>query len=91
MQSVGMTALNGRLSEYVRLAAAGETVLITEGDRVVAEIRPPRETVPNDWLTAPVMSADSTPPTSDPVAPLHELVAELQEDRDESGADRFSR
>lgn len=36
--------LNSRLSEYIRLAASGETVLVTDRDRVVAEIGPPRPT-----------------------------------------------
>ena len=31
-------------SEYVRLAAGGETVLVTDRDRVVAEIGPPHPT-----------------------------------------------
>ena len=44
MKSVGIKILNSRLSEYVRLAASGETVLVTDRDRVVAEIGPPRET-----------------------------------------------
>ena len=39
MKSVGIKILNSRLSEYVRLAASGETVLVTDRDRVVAEIR----------------------------------------------------
>ena len=30
-----------RLSDYVRLAASGETVLVTDRDRVVAELGPP--------------------------------------------------
>ena len=42
MQSVGIKALKNKLSEYVRAAAAGETVLVTDRGRVVAEIVPPR-------------------------------------------------
>ena len=38
MRAVGLKALKNKLSEYVRLAAGGETVLITDRDRVVAEI-----------------------------------------------------
>jgi len=34
--------LKNKLSEYVRLAASGETVLVTDRDRVVAELGPPR-------------------------------------------------
>ncbi|WP_375462258.1 type II toxin-antitoxin system Phd/YefM family antitoxin [uncultured Enterovirga sp.] len=42
MRSVGIKALKNRLSEYVRAAAAGEIVLVTDRDRVVAELVPPR-------------------------------------------------
>ena len=42
MRSVGLKVLNNKLSEYLRLAASGETVLVTDRDRVVAEIVPPR-------------------------------------------------
>jgi hypothetical protein len=34
MRSVGLKILKNKLSEYVRLAAGGETILITDGDRV---------------------------------------------------------
>jgi antitoxin (DNA-binding transcriptional repressor) of toxin-antitoxin stability system len=39
---VGIKQLKAKLSEYVRLAKAGETVLVTERDEVVAELRPAR-------------------------------------------------
>ena len=41
MKSVGVKQLKARLSEYLRLVRTGETVLITDRDEVVAEIRPP--------------------------------------------------
>jgi hypothetical protein len=41
MRSVGIKHLKSQLSEYIRLAAAGETVLVTDRDRVVAELGPP--------------------------------------------------
>jgi prevent-host-death family protein len=41
MHTVGIKTLKNRLSEYVRLAAQGETVLISDRDRVVAELVPP--------------------------------------------------
>lgn len=44
MRSVGIKTLKDKLSEYVRLAQQGEVVLITDRDRVVAELSPPRET-----------------------------------------------
>ena len=39
MRAVGLKILKNKLSEYVRLAASGETVLVTDRDRVVAGIR----------------------------------------------------
>ena len=39
---MGLKVLKNKLSEYVRLAAGGEVVLITDRDRVVAELVPPR-------------------------------------------------
>ena len=57
MRSVGIKALNSRLSEYVRLAAGGETVLVTDRDQVVAEIGPPRET--RSPVLADAMLADA--------------------------------
>jgi prevent-host-death family protein len=41
MRAVGLKVLKNKLSEYVRLVASGETVLITDRDRVVAELVPP--------------------------------------------------
>jgi antitoxin (DNA-binding transcriptional repressor) of toxin-antitoxin stability system len=46
MKVVGIKQLKARLSAYVRLAKAGETVLVTEGDEVVAELRPSRRQTP---------------------------------------------
>jgi antitoxin (DNA-binding transcriptional repressor) of toxin-antitoxin stability system len=42
MKAVGVKQLKARLSEYLRLAKAGETVLVTERDEVIAELRPAR-------------------------------------------------
>ena len=88
--------LNNRLSEYVRLAASGETVLVTDGDRVVAEIGPPTsirspvladallaEAVRKGWLTPPLLPAAGEPRTPGPVAPLGDLLSELESDRGE--------
>ena len=41
MRTTGVRELKDRLSEYVRLAASGEIVLITHRGRVVAELRSP--------------------------------------------------
>ncbi len=95
MRAVGVKELKNRLSEYLRLVAAGETVLVTDRDRVVAELAPPREhrsplladavladAVRRGWLTPPVGAAEAAPP-SQPVARLKELLAELDRDRED--------
>ena len=41
MRAVGLKELKNRLSEYVRIASRGERVLVTNRDRVVAELVPP--------------------------------------------------
>lgn len=56
MRTVGIKVLKNKLSEYVRLAAQGETVLISDRDRVVAELVPPRAARAGD--VADVMLAD---------------------------------
>ena len=94
MRAVGVKVLKNRLSEFVKLAASGETILVTDRERVVAELVPPRqgrETVLADalladavrqgWITAPVV-APSTPPPTSPVARLADLVRELRDDRE---------
>lgn len=89
MRSVGIELLNSRLSEYVRLAASGETILVTDRGRVVAELGPPRETrspvLADAFLagavTPPTLSASGPPPTPPPVARLDEVLAELEENR----------
>lgn len=93
MRSVGVKMLKNKLSEYLRLAAAGETVLVTDRDRVVAELIPPREgrsaavadaflaeAVRNGWLTAPALHGEGPPPRQ-PVAAGADLLAELRDDR----------
>ena len=96
MRSVGLKVLKNKLSEYVRLAASGETVLVTDHDRVVAEITAPTvtrspiladavlaEAVRKGWLTPPALPNAGMPPTPTPVAPLREILAELEDDRHE--------
>lgn len=95
MRAVGIKVLKNKLSEYVRLAAGGETILVTDRDRVVAELRPPRpdrstwladaqlaEAVRHGWVTPPT-EPGTEPPEGLPVAPLAELLAELEADRAE--------
>jgi antitoxin (DNA-binding transcriptional repressor) of toxin-antitoxin stability system len=96
MRSVGLKVLKNKLSEYIHPAASGETVLVTDGDKVVAQISAPdpsrsplladavlAEAVRKGWLTPPVLGGSSAPPASKPVASLCELLAESDLDRSE--------
>ena len=40
MKAIGVKKLKAHLSEYLRLVRAGETVLVTDRDEVIAELRP---------------------------------------------------
>jgi antitoxin (DNA-binding transcriptional repressor) of toxin-antitoxin stability system len=95
MRSVGLKVLKNKLSEYVRLAAGGETVLVTDRDRVVAELIPPQagrsplladallaQAVREGWLTPPTLVSHEPPPRK-PVMRFRELMRELQHDRDD--------
>jgi len=95
MRSVDLKVLKDELGEYIRLAAAGETVLIVDRDDVVAQITAPdattRDSSPVDdvradavrsvWLTPPAITARGMPAATRPAAPLADLLAELEADR----------
>jgi prevent-host-death family protein len=93
MRSVGIKELKNKLSEYIRLVSQGETVLVTDRDRVVAEISPLRpgrsesvvdaalaEAVKKGWLTPPVLRQ---PPPRIPVATASEILGDLNAAREE--------
>jgi len=93
MRAIGLKALKNKLSEYVRLVAGGETVLVTDRDRVVAEIVPPRsgrapmladamlaDAVRRGWITPPTLTSESPPPRK-PVMRFQDLMSELGRDR----------
>ncbi len=95
MRSVGLKVLKNKLSEYVRLAAGGETVLVTDRDRVVAELAPPRverspfvrdailaKAVREGWISPPVMPQSGAPPRR-PVCSWTELQRELEDARED--------
>ena len=42
MKAVGIKQLKARLSEYLREVRRGETLLVTDRDEVIAELRPAR-------------------------------------------------
>ncbi|MGC2202982.1 MAG: type II toxin-antitoxin system prevent-host-death family antitoxin [Stellaceae bacterium] len=92
MRKVGLKVLKNKLSEYVRLAAAGETIVITDRNRVVAEIVPPRPEpesviergVREGWIRPAVRGADWPPrPMPVPGLTFEQLMADLERDRED--------
>jgi len=85
--------LKNKLSEYVRRAASGETILITDRDRVVAELTPPDPSravrvadavlsnAVRDGLLTPPLTPPGPPPETTSVATLEEILAGLDADR----------
>ena len=85
MKIVGLKVLKNKLSEYVRAAAAGETIVITDRGRPIAEIRAPCAEEPavdgrplsafeqhgmqEGWLR-PATIRDGSPPPGKPVPGL---------------------
>jgi prevent-host-death family protein len=90
MRTVGLKTLKNKLSEYVRLAASGETVVITDRNRIVAEIVPPRRDtnaffergMREGWLSPPSNPTGESPPRHK-VVPFDELMQELERDRED--------
>ena len=95
MRAVGLKVLKNKLSEYVRLAERGETVLVTDRDRVVAEIVPPdksrsplladallADAMRQGLITPPALPSTDVPPRK-PVTSFRHLKRELDQDRGE--------
>ncbi len=93
MRAVGLKTLKNKLSEYVRVAASGETVLVVDRERVVAELGPPlsgravqladaqlADAVRQGWLTPPLTRQTGVPGRA-PVARWSDLRKEIEEDR----------
>jgi antitoxin (DNA-binding transcriptional repressor) of toxin-antitoxin stability system len=80
MRVVGLKLLKNKLAEFVHMAEAGEHILVTDRDRVVAELRPAEGRGPFvadalladamrcGWVSAPVNDAQRppTPPSGRP-------------------------
>jgi antitoxin (DNA-binding transcriptional repressor) of toxin-antitoxin stability system len=94
VRTVGLKVLKNKLSEYVRLASQGETVLIADRDRVVAELVPPQpgraETVSDavlaslvrEGVVTPAMVGPGEPPrTPAPTEKLRDVLEDLDADR----------
>jgi antitoxin (DNA-binding transcriptional repressor) of toxin-antitoxin stability system len=87
MRLVDMKTLKKKLSEYMGLAEAGEIVLVTDRDRIVAELRAPSagraEMAPDALLADAVRRGLITPaglpsgplPVTVPIGPLSILAA----------------
>ena len=97
MQKVGIKALKNELSHYIRLAAAGETVLVTDRDRVVAELVPPRVAeggtlAERNWaeLVRRGVVRLATVPLTAPLPPREPVMSfeDMMRDLDESRSDR---
>jgi len=93
MRSAGIKLLKNKLSEYIRPAAGGETVLVTDRDRVVAELGPPApgrsplvsdalllDAVRQGWIRPP-LSVTKEMPVRKPLMKLSEILRDLQDDR----------
>lgn len=95
MQTVGIKALKDSLSEYIRAAAAGETIQVTDRGRVVAEIGPARTAIedatPEQILAALARQGRVTlakrertgPPPRIGTIPFDVLMKQLDEDRED--------
>lgn len=98
MRQVALDTLRDRLDEYVEAAEAGETVLVTARDKVVAQIGPalvqeqePDELASEDKFADLIRRGLMTParrpagplPQAPPIMPLSQLLEELDRDRED--------
>lgn len=95
MRVVGLKVLKNKLSEYVRIAAAGECVLVTDRDRIVAEIVAPDPTrsgrasdvqfaeLMRTGLLSPPLARTQNPPRGKAIGSLSIIIQELRADRDQ--------
>jgi len=97
MRKVGVKALKNDLSKHLRAVAAGETILVTDRSRVIAELRPPPPEEPGDeaarnWarliregIVTPAKHrfTDAMPPRLPPLMSLEDLLREIAEDKED--------
>lgn len=94
MRAVGIKVLKDKLSEYLRAVAFGETIVVTDRGRVVAELVPPRvhddassaeqelARLVRDGLLQPARIPPGTPlPRRRPVAKLADILRDLDDSR----------
>jgi prevent-host-death family protein len=93
MTAVGLKVLKNKLAEYVRRATAGETIVITDRGRPVAELAPPQPQKPESVIEKGIREGWITP-AKRPFAPLpprrpipgytiEQLLADLDRDRED--------
>jgi prevent-host-death family protein len=95
MRTVGLKVLKNKLSEYVRAAASGETVVITDRGLPIAELVGPRQVadrykdhpllargIREGWVR-PARNPGGEPPPPKPVPAItfERLMADLARDR----------
>ena len=95
MYSIGVKALKNQLSHYLRLAAEGQRILITDRNRVVAELRAPESHTPvavGDALLAdsvrngyvrPALVSLGRPQSVPHEKKIEDILSDLDEDRTE--------
>ena len=94
MQAIGIKTLKNKLSEYIRAVGAGDTVLVTDRGRVVAELVAPRvradaspaeqrmgELIRLGLLTPAKVSSKARLPRRKPVTTRGEVLRDLEESR----------
>jgi len=95
MKTVGLKVLKNKLSEYVRIAASGETVQVTDRGRVVVEMNAPLQAqkpgkkesviergIREGWIT-PAKRRGPPPPPPPGIMTLEELMKEIDLDRED--------
>jgi antitoxin (DNA-binding transcriptional repressor) of toxin-antitoxin stability system len=95
MKTVGLKVLKNKLSEYVRIAAGGETVVVTDRGRAVVEMKAPQSAqmdgntesviergIREGWIT-PATRRGPPPPPPPGIMTLEELMEEIARDRED--------
>lgn len=93
MRAIGIKHLKNKLSEFIRIASRGESVLITDRDRVVAELGPPKESrsdnvtdaqladAVRNGLITPAVLPPGVPVKAESVISFRNLMKEIEKDR----------